>query len=65
MPLGSLADQARRSGTLADPVAELSLPLYWSTGVGATTVGGMPSATTRLTLVDRVSVSPTPVIVSG
>src|SRR5213594_4115573 len=59
-PLGSVAPHETRTGTV-----ESSVVPAISLVQGATSVGGIPSATTRVTFVVRVSPSPTPVIVSG
>src|SRR4051812_17948085 len=59
-PLVSEADHDTRIGTV-DPSVLPAISLVH----GATRVGGMPSATTRVTFVVLVRPSPTPVIVRG
>ena len=61
IPLGSVAVQRTRTGTVVDPrVLPDTRPV-----VGAVTVGAIPSATTRFTIVVRVIPEDVPVIVKG
>ncbi len=59
IPLGSVAVQRTRTGTVVEPrVLPVNRPV-----VGTVTVGGMPSATTRFRIVVRVMPDDVPVIV--